>query len=366
MHVFRSSYSRRRGVSLLEVLISIGVTSIGLLGVLSLIPLGGAQTRQGQVLERAATIGPAAMAEVRARDMLAPMNWITTTGTAGSGYLGTSFCIDPMDIASIGPASAPATFPALGTAKMPRLALWNYMIGPPDNTANPSKIMSLPLARTIFQSHDDLRIVDLQRDRTLPPLAVWERISNDATNTDLSKAPLTPTRRQDEGHMSWMITAFPNLAKGSPYDLYTVSIVVFNRRIMDSAIRSEFTTNVIPNATGFPGGGVSGGDVIVSFDTSTYSADEIREAKTPENSWVLLSGQVPVPNSNPINVFQWYRVLGSEQTNTNERQLTLAGPDWPVSNTANPVQNTQMTIIPGTVAVYQENMQIEGTSLWRK
>jgi hypothetical protein len=233
---------------------------------------------------------------------------------------------------------------------MDRLSLWSGL------PAGQPQVMPQPMANAIFRSHDDLRIADLQVDKSLPPLSVWDRTSDPTAKAYAGAA----TRRQDEGTMSWMMTVSPNLARMQPYDLYTVSIVVFHRRVIDPALANEFTLNV----TSFPGGGVSGGDIVV--DTSGLSATDLREAKTPENSWALLSGQVTLPQgSGTINVFQWYRVLGSEQ-DTNQRNITLAGPDWPVNNAALPLTNSQLTIIPGTIAVYQKNMQIEGTSLWRK
>jgi Tfp pilus assembly protein PilV len=348
MHVFRLKTRRhhqRAGISLLEVIISIGIASVGLLGVLALIPLGGAQARQGQIYERAANIGIAAMGEVRSRDLTNPMNLLMYDSVNmqyalpyNIMYRGSrqSFCLDPQ-----GFSTTNSVFPAQGAAQMARLTL-NNGSGVP---------VSAEFADFIFRSHDDLSLNVSESDRTLPPTQVWSR-SNDPS--------ATPTRRQSRANMSWMMTAFPNMGKGADYsyDLWTVSIVVFSNRVLDTNLRSEFTANV----TSMPGGGVAGGDIEIAFDTSVYTADDINEAKTPENSWLLLSGQVPYGMST-INVFQWYRVLASDNVSANERVVTLAGPDWPAG-----ASNVQATIIPTTVAVFQKNMRLElgsGTSLWR-
>lgn len=352
MHVFRLKKRlprQRLGISLLEVIISIGVASVGLLGVLALIPLGGAQARQGQVYERAANIGVAAMGEVRARDMTNPNN-LLAYDTVNSQYVlpfnilqrGSleSFCLDPQGFSTTNSA-----FPSLGTARMYRVTMNNGSGAP----------ISAEFADLIFRSHDDLSLNVSESDRTLPPTQVWSRANDNSTQT----------RRQSRANMSWMLTAFPNMGKGvdRTYDLWTISIAVFNNRVLDTALKSEFTANV----TSMPGGGVTGGDIEIAFDTSVYTADEIAEAKTPENSWLMLSGQVTANDSsgNPrqVNVFQWYRVLASDNASASERFVTLAGPDWPAT-----ASNIQATIIPTTVAVFQKNMRLElgsGTSLWR-
>lgn len=354
MHVFRLKtrlHRQRRGISLLEVIISIGVASVGLLGVLALIPLGGAQARQGQIHERAGNIGVAALGEVRTRDLLNP-NQLLAYDTVNSQYMLTgnilqrssreSFCLDPQGFSTTNSA-----FPSLSTARMYRLTM-NNGSGVP---------ISAEFADLIFRSHDDLSLNVSETDRTLPPTQVWSR-ANDNTSQ---------TRRQSRANMSWMLTAFPNMGKGidRTYDLWTVSIAVFNNRVIDptNTLKGEFTATV----TSMPGGGIAGGDIEIAFDTSVYTADDINEAKTPENSWLLLSGQVTANDSsgNPrqANVFQWYRVLASDNVSASERVVTLAGPDWPTSAT-----NIQATIIPTTVAVFQKNMRLElggGTSLWR-
>lgn len=346
----RKTMKHRRGISLLEVLISIGVTSVGLLGVLALIPLGGAQTRQGQVAERAPVIGLSAFAEVRNRDMLNPNNWLTSAGTAPTaGSIPVNFCLDPLAIAS----GNTAGFPQYASVQMARLTLANGGGG----------TMSLPLARSIFTSQDDLRIafpgngtllLDSPPDRSVTPQQVWN-LTKDSANAS--------SRRQSLESMSWMTTVHPNYGDGNwgiSSDTFTVSVVVINRRILDATLQTEFTSNVL-TASDYPGAGISGGDVILTFP----SADQAKEAKTPENSWLLMGGRKQIGLDSMmqpvyVHAFQWYRVLASDQTSATQKQVTLSGPDWDTS-----LENVQATIIPGTVAVYQRNMQLESSTLWR-
>ena len=60
----------RRGITLLEVLISIFVMAVGLMGVAALIPIGTFAVSETAKADRSAAMGRAAMHEVRVRDML--------------------------------------------------------------------------------------------------------------------------------------------------------------------------------------------------------------------------------------------------------------------------------------------------------
>ncbi|HTN74191.1 MAG TPA: prepilin-type N-terminal cleavage/methylation domain-containing protein, partial [Pirellulaceae bacterium] len=89
----------RRGITLLEVLISIGVTAIGILGVMSLIPLAGSQARKGQIAERSIVIGLAGVGEMQTRGMLNPNNWIDNAGNTNSnGYFVSPGALRPVCI----------------------------------------------------------------------------------------------------------------------------------------------------------------------------------------------------------------------------------------------------------------------------
>jgi prepilin-type N-terminal cleavage/methylation domain-containing protein len=66
----------RRGVTLLEVLISIGVMSIGLMGMVSLIPLGRLELAEAERMDNSASLGRAAFREVTVRGYLRPEMWV--------------------------------------------------------------------------------------------------------------------------------------------------------------------------------------------------------------------------------------------------------------------------------------------------
>lgn len=354
---------KSRGVTLLEVLISIGITSIGLLGVLSLIPLAGAQARKGQVSERAAVIGNAAISELRTRGGMNPQRWSKRDGSAPidlARQLPRAFCIDPITVAA-DTTNAYGAFPVLAAAqaKMERITLRNPLNNQP---------LDGLFANMIFQSQDDLSLGEQTRDangvvdRTLAPYQLWAPLDSAANKT------ATPVRRQFDGNMSWMATIVPRWDGVEPSestqpfnfqqnevppryrDLYHVSIVVFNRRVPGEEVTSE----VIPT-TDFTGGGIAGGDVKITFS----NANDAR-IPTPEDSWLLLSGSVQAGNV-LLPVFGWYRVVASDPDAINplQRYFTLDGPDWNTSAT-----NMRATIIDGTVGVYGKTMRLETSSLW--
>ncbi len=72
----------RRGLTLLEVLISIFVLSIGLLGVAALVPVGKRQIQQGSQYDRAAACGRAGMNQVLVGDYLNPEMWMSHLGNS--------------------------------------------------------------------------------------------------------------------------------------------------------------------------------------------------------------------------------------------------------------------------------------------
>ena len=65
----------RCAITLIEVLISMGILTIGLLSVAALFPVGGYYMRQGEIADRGAAIAQAAFADVVARGMLKAESW---------------------------------------------------------------------------------------------------------------------------------------------------------------------------------------------------------------------------------------------------------------------------------------------------
>jgi hypothetical protein len=104
---------RRPGVSIIEVLFAIMVTTVGLFGAIALFPVASAQAKRARLNDMLAVAGRSAFHDFDARGMRRPDRWLAWDPFANSGNggfvstLGTSnlqtaeaFCIDPRMIAA--------------------------------------------------------------------------------------------------------------------------------------------------------------------------------------------------------------------------------------------------------------------------
>jgi len=116
--------SRRRAISLLEVLISMFVTLVGIVSLFSLIALGRFEMLEGSKADRAMSLARQAQREIKIRGILRPMQlptptssatvstWRTydpSTGNTTPTTFGTAvgFAIDPLSIGTNSGNSAP-------------------------------------------------------------------------------------------------------------------------------------------------------------------------------------------------------------------------------------------------------------------
>ena len=370
--------SRRTGISLLEVMFSIGVVTIGLVGIAALIPVAGSQARKGTIASGAANLGQSAVRDFHVRGMARPSNWrwydtnqnqfVYVTMPDGITPLqGESFCIDARFVgAMISPteSAARAYFPLnriydpnLLVMRRVSLASW----------VNPSPIISPLQAEQLFVGRDDL-VFDLPSDRTRGPVQ----------NFSLATA-LAPVRRNVEGVLSWMATVVPKLDRtGNVTREYILSIVVFHRRIVDRQLVNPPNSSTpvlentvservafIPNSNFYSGApALTGGDVQLVTRVGRPAEDlDLRIG-----DWVLLSAAriaVTIPPST-VNVHRWYRVAGIDDGalpngNVWMRDATLVGPDWDWQSNSTP---TQVTIVRGVTAVFEKTIQLETSSLW--
>ena len=75
---------RRTGVTILEVLFAIMVTTIGLLGALTLLPVAATQARKARTADASTSAVTAAVGFFDARGMRKPQNWIAYDLTNGT------------------------------------------------------------------------------------------------------------------------------------------------------------------------------------------------------------------------------------------------------------------------------------------
>lgn len=376
---------RRAGISLLEVLISIFVLVVGILGLAALIPIGRFEVQEAGKLDRAATSGKQAYREMRLRGLLDARNeWLwfdesaktfksvldpntmqfrldfTTKGYAPPFAIDPLMFADPRNYDAVWGAPppdtpSPHTFPynivndatIVGLSnfpQIPRLSLNQLMPisgGAPDydGWTEDQQKLSAALCNRVFQSRDDLSFF-LPDDRDNRPV---QQFSIDAVGTNSNDFILqTPAKRlapMTLGEYSWMVTVSPTV--GELYDwttmtyvpermrTFVVSVVVFHKRPI-SLLPNDPTANDPPAertvAVEFTGSGVGGGSVHLESDAPNYLRD------LRPNQWILVTGRINVP-SLPLNqmpaVAKWYRIVTVDDgSRPDHRDVTLDGPDW--------------------------------------
>ncbi len=338
--------AQRRGLTILEVMISIGIASVGLLGALALLPLASTLAQIGLDEDTKSAVGRGAISHFKIMGGARKDMWVRPDGTAVfvGGVINPasleSFCIDPRYIAENGLTTA-TNFPAVATHSNPMDRITLRRPGSAIAPA-PLTLMPLHLTREIFQTTDDL-VFHPDEDKSLPPAQEYV--------LDSASAPI---KRQSKGRMSWMAIVTPVLGRDS--DMFNLAIVVFHSRDLDP--------NVLPgnervSDVTFYGGGFTGGDVQL---TGTSAApNNINDVDVRRDDWVMLSQDTDTTNDPGGEINRWYRVIESDVDDTlATRHVTLLGPDWDDTTTI----PTQATFLPGVVAVYERTIRLESTSLW--
>ena len=168
-----------RGITLMEVLISMGILAVGLASVVALVPAGGSQARLAMIDNTSINVGSAAIADLVNRGGLNPDNWQPAQATPYS------VAIEPLGV---------DTFPS----GLTKVALTNIANGSTD-------------AETVFRWKDDLLYVLPDPDEGQPPTPMYDG-----------------SAIMHEGNFSWLATI-----QEDPNDdqRCSVSIVTFYRRI---------------------------------------------------------------------------------------------------------------------------------------
>ena len=352
------NYPSRSGVSLLEVLISIFVLSLGLLGVAAVIPVGGHEILEAVKADRAAACGQSVLHDMKVSRMLNLGEWLrvdpnnpggpliaigainpyTQLGAYTNehrGYLsGESYAIDSLYMAANASANrmeftdfpynprTPGTPIGVGWTRLQRVT-WSRA------GLNPA------LARAIYEWRDDL-VIPSPDDETQRPELLMVRDTGG-----------NPLMGENAGHYTYLVTVTPSTENidfvndmgpnqdNLPYTYtestpqYTVSVVVFYRR--DMTVPSGFGADQTPGERQvmlkFVGGGYGGGDVLLSL----LPSDSISQAPyldIKENEWLMVSGGylrsapfqnpgMPLPQDYPlmpVGVHKWYRILATGDT----------------------------------------------------
>jgi hypothetical protein len=383
-------------VSLLEVLIAVGVLTIGLLGVAAMLPVGRFEIVEAAKADRSAACGKAGLRDVKVRGMLNPRCWRTVNGvpvtTTNTLRFGQVFAIDPLYVARNVGAANIQRFPynPIAPQRMNRVTL------APANDSNPPASFYEPLFDRIFTWRDDF-VFSLPEEKTERPRQMI------LDSADVGRpfpwlpgdepAPGTPLVPQALGKYSWMATVTPTVAEHELFDPqtrrlyyyyerhpeYDVSIVVFYRR--DFSPPGSASGDEPPGERQvmleFLGGGWGGGDVLLA--TSDLSVDPVN-LDVREHHWLLVSGRYQylyVDNNGApqaplsVGVHKWYRIVaaGEVAQNTNpsrwERLVTLDGPDWNIDqwsvdlNNDGDANEAYATLLTGVIGVYTTTVEMD-------
>jgi hypothetical protein len=176
----------RRGISLLEVLISIGILSVGLASVLAVLPAGGSQAKKAMIEDRRSALAASALADCVNRGFLNPVKW--------AGATLPPIVIDPFGV---------NTTVVSGSARFP--------VG----------LVPVSVTTTIddvFIGGDDLSIQTPEEETATPT----QRVT-------------TSGKRLSEGRFTWLATLVPMTAGSvTTTSFFRLSVVEFYQRPIDS------------------------------------------------------------------------------------------------------------------------------------
>jgi Tfp pilus assembly protein PilV len=382
---------RYAGLTLIEILMTIFVLAVGLLGVAALMPVGSYQMQRGQIAQRVSEIGPGALDLLEASNMYSPSRWSTgstefddvtehtvsgaeqewvrnshtsTPAVAGEGthvlefirsddasklgqyYVpgtetvdsGTNdvcvarrcepFAIDPLYMYHPQAANGAATN-FVSSASMPRITV--------------SDVITSAMAESIFQNEEDLILVE-DEDTGFPTgREVWGTGDN-------------PIKAKSEGNYSWLATFSPGETdSGSDPKQWTVSVAVFYKRPLSLGTASQWTVPIqgINSSTGgYTTVTLDGSNSIHIFEgTGTFDQDAGDKMKIKRRMWGLVTFTDGIDKR-----ARWYRV-GTVQKpidGNNNIKIRLIGPDIPDA-----AQSLNITFFEGLEGVFTRAMMVE-------
>jgi len=387
---------RSRGVTLVEVIFSMGVVLIGLLGVMSILPLAGNRAKDAVGLSVASALADNVMEEMLAQ------RWLSSGRLAAFNDQGDlmpfdgsrPFCIDPA-FASIGgrqvavspnPTNSydtrffpfykethnPTLDPSVsGSTDLPANTLRMLRVGILQRSSSlgaPLTLLTRDQALRVADSPDDL-LIERPKARTDNPFMLGVQATN---------AGLPYGGRFGSGDFSWIATVSPN---SSP-EYVTVSVAVIRNRQRGFAVPVRAALNPEENATdermatisfasGFRGG--AGGSIELNGAKNTVSRLRVGD-------WMMLARS----GGTSIVVNRWYRIAAVEreveimdvprnqighnaQSNNMRpiwrRQVYLDGPDFTFHDAINPANQIQTTntlavLVEGVVSVTEHVVRL--------
>ena len=319
----------RRGISLLEVLISMGILTVGLLSVLALVPAGKSQAVKAVIYDRSSVMASNVAADLISRGLLRPTSWGSTVSTPIAVfdplYNVTSGGVWPPAGSSISLKADAATTGA-STTVYPGAGLYGQS----------TEIKSA--SDVLFRSEDDPVYTLDGVGPDDPPLPRWSAGS----------AATPGGRRSFEGLYSFLATLQTSAIGApdwSPSAPATLTIVTFQRRDPASA-PIVFTPD---GQTATDGGW--------TYNPSALpSGQKIKDLVRPGTMVLWLN------NATSPTAVRWHRVVLAAEQQVGRVAFTCEGRDpSPSAGTA-----PQVLAFPGAVGGIEVPVRLEGTSAWNR
>jgi len=339
------SRSASRGISLLEVMISIGVVGIGLLGVASLIPLANYKASKGVQEDRKALFGKRAFRDYYVQNIpqriAFPPNYDLASRTAFEA-IRTAYVVDPVLMSQIN--QPVAKFPydtTLASSPVGNLLPLRLTI---DAAALP--LAKQAIADQIFRMSDDL-VVEAPKS----PQEVMRQ------SYVFSPGNPASVKSYSYGSYSWMATISPDSLNRPDSRTHTLSIVVFHQRQL-TLPRQEIFYSIT--------GDLSGPAKVVYLQESQQQTlpvpGDTSDTGPRAGGWIAVVRLVPAGSSG-VSELKWYRIVSAdtvEQTGGSPniiRELTLVGPDW-VATPTGPPGGVFAVYVKNVASVYEKTIEI--------
>jgi type II secretory pathway pseudopilin PulG len=340
--------STRRGISLLEVLISIGIIALGILPVALLIPVAQSKVEQGIAADRQATLGNRAVADFRIRNMGSPRNWRVPNASVAAVFdskgevIRRGYCLDPTALVSWTDPSPPWFFPhgTTSSAALLRITLKSL------TASSVSEDVRRDLARQVFDLRDDL-VFDRPVDQSQFPRRQFFVNPTDGT----------PVRTHADGSMSWFATVTPTISNLSgTNDSFLLSVVVVRGRVT-----SPTEEGIATASSQFAG-------EVTLTDLGTTSSEQIRVADLRIGDWILLAKPLPdlIAKTSGI-AYRWTKIIGADENDGVigvARTFTIANNDFfrPVTTASD--SSGQAILVRGVSGVYERTIRLQTDSAW--
>ncbi len=380
-----------------EVLISILVASIGVTGVLVLIPFAVRSAQIGMDREAAINTSKNFFADFQAYGYHDATTWMDDDQAVhlSNTYFSLPYGPPPPPAANnirpgwpylIDPIGA-ATFGVGNYGQMPNYAstLWG---GPPyddfpalnrvtlnkDPNTAPLLPIELGLARRLAMPQD-LLVFDAPATELGPPVQRYFTLDS-----------VAGVKRQYNGNRSSAVTVVvPMTDDGSKYRVYVLALGTGDRVAIRTFAHEPTTAiNKTAGPRGFQGIALGGGDLRLRELPPSLPIPPEQPENIRNNDWVMLINLfrqhdgIDQANYDDIQL-GFYRVIHSmtDEADTSVQHVTLQGadfdlfPDWneqpdgtPTPNNATTGVNTYAVLIPNVLAVYERTIRTEPDSTW--